>query len=125
MIELKEIIQKVGAESAAIMAPHLNEPYLFCKESINMPPEWVEIKNPIDNLTNNGRVYLSGQSYIAEHIDIEFVGHSISSILIVPIKKGKKPIATLELIISDTGKSLNKDAQKVAEDFASTLATEL
>ncbi len=125
MLNLETIVDQVGAESAAVMFPHETEPCLYCKENINMPPEWVEIKNPLDNTTSNGKVYLSGEPHIAEHIDLEFVSHFISSVLIVPIQKDNKVLATLELIISDPAKSFNRNAQSDATKFATELAYQL
>lgn len=90
-----------------------------------MPSEWVKLTNPFDYSTNNGEVYLSGEPYIAEHIDIEFVGQLISSVLIVPIKRDDKVIATLELIISDPSKTFSEDAQDKAIQFAALLADQV
>ena len=108
MLNLETIVEQVGAESAAVMFPHETEPWLYCKESVNMPPEWVEITNPLDNTTSNGKVYLSGEPHVEEHIDIEFVNHFISSVMVVPILKDDRVLATLELIISDQQSRLIK-----------------
>lgn len=125
MYNLAVIAEQTGAESAAVMVPHPTEPYLYCKESINMPTEWSEIKNPLDKTTDNGTVYLSGDPYLAEHIDTKFAGHLISSVLIVPIQKKDTVLATLELIISSPDKAFKQGAQDAADKFAATLAEKL
>jgi hypothetical protein len=120
MSSLKEIVEKTGADAAAVMAPHATKAYLFCKDSYNCPPEWAPLKNPLDESTANGRVYLSGKSEIGHHVDVELAGYPISSFIIVPITSGGKVIANLELIITDKNKTFPVGAQQVAEGFAKT-----
>jgi hypothetical protein len=107
------------------MAPHPTEPYLYCKYSYHMPPEWVAIKNPLDESTANGRVYLSGNPAAAYHNDFELEGHFISSYLVVPIIKEGKVVSNLELVITDKSKSFPGNAQKTLEEFAILLADKL
>ena len=125
MISLKEIVEKTGADAAAVMVPHATEPYLFCKESYNCPAEWGPLKNPLDTSTANGRVYLSGKPEAGHHVDVELVGRLISSVIIVPVTSNGKVIANLELIIMNKNKTFSAEAQQSAEYFAKTLVDEL
>jgi hypothetical protein len=125
MNSLKGIVEKTGADAAAVMVPHATEPYLFCKDSYNCPAEWTPLKNPLDDSTANGRVYLSGKSEAGHHVDVELAEHLISSFIIVPITRDGKVIANLELIITNKNKTFLAEAQQVAEVFTKTLAEDL
>ncbi len=125
VIDLKEITEKIGADAAAIMVPHPNEPFLFCKYSYNCPPEWDPLKNPLDHSTANGRVYLTGKSEVANHVDIELAGHYISSFIIVPIFKEDKVIANLEIITTHRNKSFPDGTQQIVETAAQKIAQDI
>jgi transcriptional regulator with GAF, ATPase, and Fis domain len=120
MVSLAEIITELGADSAAIMAPNDSGQHMYCYDSVNMPPEWVAIKNPYDEYTNKGNVYVfkSGSPVINNGFSDVFHGHYIESVLIVPIMDGEKVAGTLELIHSEKGKSFSESDLQKAKEFS-------
>lgn len=122
MYILRTIAESVGANCAAIMMPHPTKPYIYCYEDFHLTPDWRKIKHPLDTSSNNGKVYLTGKPMLIEHIDKEYVGHFLSSVLLVPIIKDNVVQGTLELIITDQTKSFKPGALKKAQDFAKLIA---
>lgn len=103
---LESIAKDIRADSAAIMVPNLAEGYLFCYDSFNMPQEWIEIKNSFKEKTHGGNVevYKTGKPAISNHLQARLKGYGIESVMIVPIKRRRKTIATLELVHSKEDK---------------------
>lgn len=122
MYNLRTLVESVNANCAAIMKPHPTKPFFYCFESFHVNPDWKNIKNPIDSSTNNGIAYTTGKPVLKEHIDKEYVGHFLSSVLVVPIVKDMVIQGTLEIIITDQTKSFPPDAIKKAQEFAKLIA---
>lgn len=118
--QLKKIVEEIGADSAAIMAPNVTEGCLFCYESFDMPQEWVEIKNPLDEQRPGGnvQVYTTGTPSISNHIRVMFHGYLIDSVMIVPVYRDGNIIATLELIRDEDNRAFTKEDMENALEFA-------
>ncbi len=124
---LQTIIEEIGADSAAIMVPNVKEGHLFCFDSVNMPQEWIDIKNRLSEkvVGGNVEVYKSGKPAITNHHRIMLKGFYIESVMITPIKRGEKTVATLELIHDKDNKVfIEKDLHK-AKSFAKKLEIRL
>lgn len=118
--ELESVVNQLNADSAAIMMPDKDRKYLFCLDSYNMPPEWVEIKNSFDEKIPGGvaEVYKTGKSAITNHLDKTVEGFYIESVMIVPIKHGQKTVAVLEVIHDKDSKVFSAEDRLIAENYA-------
>lgn len=127
MISLRNIVNDLGATSAAIMTPNSNGQHLYCYGSYNMPSEWIALINQFDTYTNVGNVhvYKTGRPVINNGFSNDFHGHYIESVLIVPIKKEDTTIATLEVIQSQKGKSFTEEDLVKAEGFSKQIEIKL
>ncbi len=117
---IQNIVNELGATSGAIMAPNKAKQLLYCYDSYNMPPEWVEIKNPFNNHTNVGNVYVykTGQPVINNGFSDMFHGHYIESVLIVPIQKNGITLGTLEVIHSEKDRNFTQEDLDKATEFS-------
>jgi GAF domain-containing protein len=120
---LESIAKQIGADSAAIMASNAGRQHLYCYASYNMQPEWIAIKNRLDETVpgGNAQVFRTGEAAITNGLKETLKGHYIESVLVVPIKRQGVTVATLELIHSSEGESFSETDRVQAEAFAETL----
>lgn len=121
---LKDIVEELGADSAAIMIPNIEGRYNYCHLNFNLPKEWINIINSFDETVSGGNVevYFSGKPAITNHLSTYLMGHYLESVLIVPIFKDNKVSSVLEILSRRKGKSFTKEDVVIAETFAKKLA---
>ncbi len=121
---LEAIVKTIDADSAAIMVPDETERVLFCYDSFNMPAEWVAIKNSFDEEVPGGtvEVYKTGEPAISNHLQKTLKSYYVESVMIVPIRRDEKTIATLELIHVKDNKAFNEDDRRQAEEFVKQIS---
>ena len=117
---IKKLVKDLGASSGAIMVVDSEENLLRCGASYNMPDVWVQLTNRIENKpgNTNGRVAYSGNAEILNNLNIQFHGHPIGSVIVVPIKVSGKVIANIEIIHDDTVQTFSEDDQRSIEASA-------
>lgn len=124
---LESIAKGVRTDSVAIMVPNSAEGYLFCYDSFNMPQEWIEIKNSFKERTPGGNVevYKTGKPAISNHLQAKLKGYDIESVMIVPIRRRRKIIATLELVRSKEHRAFTNSDLREAEYCAKKIKIKL
>lgn len=127
LLSLAIIANELGADSAAVMLPDDAEQVLVCYDSYNMPPEWTAIRNSYDKETPGGNVevYRTGEPATSNHLRTTLEGFFIESVMIVPVKRDEKTIATLELIHDKDDKTFSEEDRNAAEIFAKKLESRL
>jgi hypothetical protein len=120
---LKQIVEAVGADSAAIMVPNVTAKHTYCYDSYNMPQVWVNVKNSFDEKVSGGNVevYKTGVPAITNHLQKMLEGHLIESVMIVPVKQAGKTIAMLELIHDKHNKIFSEEDLQKALKLAQAL----
>ncbi len=116
-----KLVKQLGASSGAIMVVDEKDKVLRCSASYNMPQVWIDLVNPLENTPDknrNGRVAVTGIAEIANHMDVEFHGHLISSIIVVPVKKAGKVVANIEIITDDPSVTFGAEDQAILEQAA-------
>jgi hypothetical protein len=118
---IKKLVVQLGASSGAIMVVDEEAKVLRCGASYNMPEVWVKLVNPLESSPDrnrNGRVAVTGIAETVNGYNIEFHGHLIASIIIVPVKRSGKVIANIEIITDDKNKAFTVADQDVLEQVA-------
>jgi GAF domain len=118
---IKKLVLKLNASSGAIMVVDEREKVLKCGASYNMPDVWVQLVNPLENTPDkntNGRVAVTGKAEIINNMNIDFHGHPIYSVIVVPIKKSEIVIGNIEIITDDHTKNFDAFDQAILEQAA-------
>ena len=108
MQSLEDIVHELNATYAAVMIADVSLGYLYCDSGFNLPKEWVNIKNPLDESSLNGKAYVSRQAKIMNNMNSKLEGHFVSSVIIVPLMQNNQILGTVELISSATGKTFSE-----------------
>lgn len=119
---IKRLVTELGASSGAIMVVDSEANLLRCGASYNMPDVWVQLTNRIENNPDNtnGRVAYSGNAEILNNLNIQFHGHPIGSVIVVPIKDSGRVIGNIEIISNPQDKIFTKEDQTILENEAET-----
>lgn len=107
MNKLPQLAAQTGASSIAVMQVDKDKKLLVCADSYNQPDAWDALTNPLDDSTMNGRVWGSGKSLVANNLSTILEGYPVTAVLIVPIKRDRAVIGTLELISNQPGKEFS------------------
>lgn len=104
--QLKVLCDDLHGFTASIMIPNYSKNVLESRYYHNLHKEWASLTNHLDESTDNGTAFTTGKPVIKNNLGLKTLRqskhqHPIEAVIVVPIIRGKKSVATLVVLADD------------------------